>query len=79
MSGLGTRHAAAASISAATGAVAVVVSQSSVVRVYARGSVQAEIIPELFLLSRERLFAARPEVEQVPEIGVTLALARDEP
>jgi DNA integrity scanning protein DisA with diadenylate cyclase activity len=78
VSGLGTRHAAAASISAATGAVAVVVSQSSVVRVYAGGAVQAEIIPELFLMSRERLFAARAEVEQVPEIGVTLALARDE-
>lgn len=28
-------------------------------------------------MSRERLFAARAEVEQVPEIGVTLALARD--
>ena len=79
VSGLGTRHAAAASISASTDAIAVVVSQSSVVRVYANGAVQAEIIPELFLLSRERLFAASPEVEQVPEIGVTLALARDEP
>lgn len=77
VSGLGTRHAAAASITAATGAVAVVVSQSSVVRVYAGGAVQAEIIPELFLMSRERLFAARAEVEQVPEIGLTLALARD--
>ena len=79
VSGLGTRHAAAASITAATGAVAVVVSQSSVVRVYARGVVRAEIIPELFLMSRERLFASRAEVEAMPEIGVTLALAGDEP
>jgi DNA integrity scanning protein DisA with diadenylate cyclase activity len=79
VSGLGTRHAAAASITAATGAVAVVVSQSSVVRVYARGVVRAEIIPELFLMSRERLFASGAEVEAVPEIGVTLALAGDEP
>jgi DNA integrity scanning protein DisA with diadenylate cyclase activity len=76
VSGLGTRHAAAASISAVTDAVAVVVSQSSVVRVYAGGTVLAEIIPELFLLSRERLFAPRAEVEQVPEIGLTVALAQ---
>jgi DNA integrity scanning protein DisA with diadenylate cyclase activity len=76
VSGLGTRHAAAASISTATNAIAVVVSQSSVVRVYGAGTVQAEIIPELFLMNRERLFAPRAEVEQVPEIGLTLALAR---
>lgn len=76
VSGLGTRHAAAASISAVTDAVAVVVSQSSVVRVYAGGTVLAEIIPELFLMSRERLFAPRAEVEQVPEIGLTVALAQ---
>ena len=54
--GLGTRHAAGASISAATSATAIVVSQSSVVRVFADGQVRAEVIPELFLLSREALF-----------------------
>jgi DNA integrity scanning protein DisA with diadenylate cyclase activity len=48
--GLGTRHLAAASISAATGAVAVVVSESSVVRVYSGGSLLTEILPELWLL-----------------------------
>ena len=73
--GLGTRHAAAASISAATGAIAVVVSQSSVVRVFARGEVRAEIIPELFLLSREHLFAREAAVRQLPEAGLTLAVA----
>jgi diadenylate cyclase len=73
--GLGTRHAAAASISAATRAVAVVVSQSSVVRVFARGEVRAEIIPELFLLSREHVFARSADVRQVPEAGLTLAVA----
>jgi DNA integrity scanning protein DisA with diadenylate cyclase activity len=76
VSGLGTRHAAAASISTATEATAVVVSQSSVVRVYTAGTVQAEIIPELFLMTRERLFAPRADVEQVPEIGLTVALAQ---
>jgi DNA integrity scanning protein DisA with diadenylate cyclase activity len=50
--GLGTRHMAAASISAATGAVAVVVSESSIVRLYAAGALVAEILPELWLLHR---------------------------
>jgi DNA integrity scanning protein DisA with diadenylate cyclase activity len=75
--GLGTRHAAAASISAATHAVAVAVSQSSVVRVFADGAIRAEIIPELFLLKREQLFVRDAEVEQVPEAGVTVAVAAD--
>ena len=50
--GLGTRHIAAASISAATGAVAVVVSESSIVRLYAGGVLITEILPELWLLHR---------------------------
>jgi DNA integrity scanning protein DisA with diadenylate cyclase activity len=50
--GLGTRHLAAASISSATDAIAVVVSESSVVRVYAGGTLQTEILPELWLLHR---------------------------
>jgi diadenylate cyclase len=75
--GLGTRHAAAASISRTTGAIAVVVSQSSVVRVFSRGEVRAEIIPELFLLSRERLFTRSADVRQLPEVGVTLAVAAE--
>ena len=73
--GLGTRHAAAASISASTSAVAVVVSQSSIVRVFSAGEVRAEIIPELFLMSREHLFTAAAEIQQMPEAGITLALA----
>ncbi len=73
--GLGTRHAAAASISATTNAIAVVVSQSSVVRVFADGEVRAEIIPELFLLSREHVFAREAAVRQLPEAGLTVAVA----
>ncbi|MEX2210515.1 MAG: diadenylate cyclase [Gaiellaceae bacterium] len=73
--GLGTRHAAAASISAATGAIPVVVSQSSVVRVFAGGEVRAEIIPELFLLSRQQFYTRDASVQQVPEAGLTLAVA----
>jgi diadenylate cyclase len=73
--GLGTRHAAAASVSRETRATAVAVSQSSVVRVFSGGEIRAEIIPELFLMSREGLFTPSAEVSQVPEVGVTLAVA----
>ena len=79
MAGLGTRHAAAASISATTRAFAIVVSQSSIVRVFAAGEVRAEIIPELFLMSREQLFMAHPAVRQVPEAGITVAVSDAEP
>ena len=73
--GLGTRHAAAASITAETRSVGVVVSQSSIVRVYADGEIRAEIVPELFLLSRQGLFARDAAVRQVPEAGITVAVA----
>jgi DNA integrity scanning protein DisA with diadenylate cyclase activity len=75
--GLGTRHAAAASISRATRATAVVVSQSSVVRVFSGGELRAEIIPELFLMSREQLFTQAAEIRQLPAAGVTMAVAAD--
>jgi DNA integrity scanning protein DisA with diadenylate cyclase activity len=73
--GLGTRHAAGASVSRSTGAIAVVVSQSSIVRVFAGGEVRAEIIPELFLISREDLFAPEADIRQLPEAGITVAVA----
>ncbi len=75
--GLGTRHAAAASITRMTRAFAVVVSQSSIVRVFAGGELRAEVLPELFLLARERAFRGASEVRQMPEYGLTLALAGD--
>jgi diadenylate cyclase len=75
MAGLGTRHAAAASISRVTRATAIVVSQSSIVRVFAGGEIRAEIVPELFLLSQQQLFTPDADVRRVPEAGITLALA----
>jgi len=48
--GLGSRHVAAASITSKTGAVAVVVSESSMVRMFDDGTMVAEIVPELYLL-----------------------------
>lgn len=53
--GLGSRHLAAASISRQTGAIAIVVSESAVVRVFYEGHLQAEILPELWLLRRHNL------------------------
>lgn len=50
--GLGTRHIAAASISRCTSAIAVVVSESAVVRVFVGGRLETEILPELWLLRR---------------------------
>ena len=50
--GLGSRHLAGAGISALTKAVGIVVSESSVVRMFCHGAMVAEIIPELWLLSR---------------------------
>src|SRR5215475_13347338 len=53
--GLGSRHIAAASISFATNAIAIVVSESSIVRVFQHGDLMAEIIPELWLFSRHEM------------------------
>jgi diadenylate cyclase len=58
--GLGTRHLAAASISMSTAAIAVVVSESSIVRVYSGGNLIAEVLPELWLLHRYMPHIARP-------------------
>lgn len=56
--GLGSRHMAAASITLHTNAVAVVVSESSVVRVFDDGELVSEIIPELWLLRSAELDGA---------------------
>ena len=48
--GLGSRHLAAANMSAVTKAVAIVVSESSVVRLFCHGKLVGEIIPELWMI-----------------------------
>lgn len=50
--GLGSRHMAAASITKLTNSVAVVVSESSVVRIVEDGGIVSEIIPELWMFKR---------------------------
>ena len=58
--GLGSRHVAAASITQHTNAVAVVVSESSVVRIFDDGEIISEIIPELWLFRRQGLHLKGP-------------------
>lgn len=52
LQGLGSRHIAAASITKKTKAVSIVVSESSVVRLFDNGELMAEIIPELWMMSQ---------------------------
>ena len=52
--GLGSRHMAAASISRQTDAVAVVVSESSMVRMFDDGELVSEIVPEIFMFDGYR-------------------------
>src|SRR5262249_6173342 len=54
--GLGSRHLAAASISKVTRAIAIVVSESAVVRIFEGGTLVGDIIPELWLLNQEHVF-----------------------
>jgi DNA integrity scanning protein DisA with diadenylate cyclase activity len=56
--GLGSRHIAAANMSAATKAVSIVVSESSVVRFFCHGKMVGEIIPELWMADRAALRGA---------------------
>jgi diadenylate cyclase len=50
--GLGSRHMAAASVSWHTEAVAVAVSESSMVRMFDDGELVSEIVPEIWMLDR---------------------------
>ena len=52
--GLGSRHLAAASMSQRLSVVAIVVSESGVVRVFHEGRIATTFIPELWLLDRHR-------------------------
>jgi diadenylate cyclase len=69
--GLGSRHMAAASITKHTDAVAVVVSESSVVRVFDDGEMVGEIIPELWLLRNYSLHLSGPYTKHTDhEMGI---------
>ena len=75
--GLGARHASAASISEEADAIAVAVSESSFVRIFAAGKLRAEIAPELFLGAGGEAFAiSDADVHELPDVGLTIALDR---
>src|SRR3954471_5868627 len=62
--GLGSRHLAAANMSSVTRAVGVVVSESAMVRVFCHGKLKAEIIPELWLMSRRSFQMKGPTTQE---------------
>ena len=76
--GLGSRHVAAASISRDTQAVAVVVSESSVVRIFDKGKLVTEIIPEIWLFGKEysKIHGPREE-KKVGDLRIVSARGKD--
>ncbi len=70
--GLGSRHVAAASITLNTKAVAVVVSESSIVRIIDDGKIIAEIIPELWLIQRASSHIEGGDMEEIQEENIAI-------
>ena len=68
--GLGSRHIAAANMSAVTNAVGIVVSESSVVRLFCHGHLVAEIIPELWMMEHAAHLRSTGKREQIGELTV---------
>jgi DisA bacterial checkpoint controller nucleotide-binding len=69
--GFGSRHLTAASISKRLGAIAIVVSESGVVRVFHGGQIEATLIPALWLLDRHQpqLSAAAAGAVEAQRLG----------
>ncbi len=68
--GLGSRHIAAANMSAVTDAVGIVVSESSVVRLFCHGKMVGEIIPELWMMDRAARIHGSVKKETIGELTV---------
>ena len=68
--GLGSRHIAAANMSAVTKAVGIVVSESSVVRLFCHGQLVGEIIPEIWMADHASHLRGTVKREQVGELTV---------
>lgn len=72
--GMASRHLAGASISQVTDAVAIVVSESSMVRVFDDGELVAEIIPELWLMDRYNVQMSKQyKEERIGDLAVLTA------
>jgi diadenylate cyclase len=67
---LGSRHIAAANMSAITKAVGIVVSESSVVRIFCHGQLVGEIIPELWMMDHAAHQRDTVKTEQVDELTI---------
>jgi len=65
---LGSRHLAAANMSAVTKAVGIVVSESSVVRIFCHGHLVGEIIPELWMIEHAPHLRGAVKRERVGEL-----------
>src|SRR5688572_17976682 len=79
--GFGSRHLAAASVSQRLGALAIVVSESGVVRAFYGGQIAATLIPELWLLDRHhtQLSAAAAGAVEAQRLGTApLSLSQGE-
>jgi diadenylate cyclase len=76
--GLGSRHIAAANMSAVTKAVGVVVSESSVVRLFCHGQLVGEIIPEVWMMDHAHL-RGTVKREQVGELTILTSSLRPTP
>ena len=68
--GLGSRHLAAANMTAVTNAVGIVVSESSVVRIFCHGQLVGEIVPELWMIEHAPHLRGAVKREQVGELTV---------
>src|SRR6266850_1241124 len=77
--GLGSRHIAAANMSAVTKAVGIVVSESSVVRLFCHGQLVAQIIPELWMMDHAAHLGGTVKREQVGELTVVTPRSRRAP
>lgn len=74
--GLGSRHIAAANMSALTKAVGIVVSESSVVRLFCHGKLVGEIIPELWMMEHATQISDSVKREHVGELTVLTPKSR---
>lgn len=68
--GLGSRHLAAANMSAVTNAVGIVVSESSVVRLFCHGKLVGEIIPELWMMDHAAKLSGAVKKETYGDLTV---------
>jgi diadenylate cyclase len=68
--GLGSRHIAAANMSAVSNAVGIVVSESAVVRLFCHGKLVGEILPELWMIERTVQLRGAVKRERFGELTV---------